>query len=57
MSDPITPERAALLTAQERERLTFWKWVYMLKADGWPIEQARRLVFCRVLYQRGRLVG
>ena len=60
-----TEERSALepgtasgpsLTAVDRERLTFFKWRYVLQADGFAAAQARRLTFMRWLYLQGRLV-
>ena len=50
----LTPEVA--LTATDRERLTFFKWRYVLQADGFAVPQARRLTFMRWLYLQGRLV-
>ncbi|HZR97143.1 MAG TPA: hypothetical protein VFE37_00465 [Chloroflexota bacterium] len=50
----VTPEAA--LTATDRERLTFFKWRYVLQADGFAVPQARRLTFMRWLYLQGRLV-
>ena len=44
------------LTATDRERLTFFKWRYVLQADGFAVAQARRLTFMRWLYLQGRLV-
>ncbi|HLI28840.1 MAG TPA: hypothetical protein VKZ60_17380 [Chloroflexota bacterium] len=44
------------LTAADRERLTFFKWRYILQADGFAAAQARRLTFMRWLYLQGRLV-
>jgi hypothetical protein len=44
------------LTATDRERLTFFKWRYILQADGFAAAQARRLTFMRWLYVQGRLV-
>jgi hypothetical protein len=44
------------LTATDRERLTFFKWRYVLQADGFAAAQARRLTFMRWLYLQGRLV-
>jgi hypothetical protein len=44
------------LTATDRERLTFFKWRYVLQADGFAVPQARRLTFMRWLYLQGRLV-
>lgn len=44
------------LTATDRERLTFFKWRYILQADGFGAAQARRLAFMRWLYLQGRLV-
>jgi hypothetical protein len=49
-----TPEEE--LTATDRERLTFFKWRYVLQADGFAAAQARRLTFMRWLYLQGRLV-
>jgi hypothetical protein len=43
------------LTATDRERLTFFKWRYVLQADGFAAAQARRLTFMRWLYLQGRL--
>ena len=43
------------LTATDRERLTFFKWRYVLQADGFASAQARRLTFMRWLYLQGRL--
>jgi hypothetical protein len=43
------------LTATDRERLTFFKWRYILQADGFAVAQARRLTFMRWLYLQGRL--
>jgi hypothetical protein len=50
----VSPEVA--LTANDRERLTFFKWRYVLQADGFAVPQARRLTFMRWLYLQGRLV-
>jgi hypothetical protein len=50
----ITPELP--LTATDCERLTFFKWRYVLQADGFAVPQARRLTFMRWLYLQGRLV-
>ncbi|HEY7064822.1 MAG TPA: hypothetical protein VII06_25335 [Chloroflexota bacterium] len=50
----ISPEME--LTATDRERLTFFKWRYVLQADGFAVAQARRLTFMRWLYLQGRLV-
>ena len=50
----IAPELE--LTATDRERLTFFKWRYVLQADGFAAAQARRLTFMRWLYLQGRLV-
>jgi hypothetical protein len=47
---------AAVLTAVDRERLTFFKWRYVLQSDGFAVSQARRLTFMRWLYLQGRLV-
>jgi hypothetical protein len=44
------------LSATDRERLTFFKWRYVLQADGFAAAQARRLTFMRWLYLQGRLV-
>ena len=44
------------LTTADRERLTFFKWRYVLQADGFAAAQARRLTFMRWLYLQGRLV-
>jgi hypothetical protein len=44
------------LTTVDRERLTFFKWRYVLQADGFAVPQARRLTFMRWLYLQGRLV-
>jgi hypothetical protein len=44
------------LTTIDRERLTFFKWRYVLQADGFAAPQARRLTFMRWLYLQGRLV-
>lgn len=44
------------LTTIDRERLTFFKWRYILQADGFAVAQARRLTFMRWLYLQGRLV-
>jgi hypothetical protein len=44
------------LSGVDRERLTFFKWRYVLQADGFPVAQARRLTFMRWLYLQGRLV-
>ena len=38
------------------DRLTFFKWRYVLQADGFAVPQARRLTFMRWLYLQGRLV-
>lgn len=57
MTQQIRPASLAHLSARDRERLTVWKMIYVLQADGFTREQARRLVFCRILYQRGRLVA
>src|SRR5829696_6804607 len=35
------------LTANDRERLTFFKWRYVLQADGFAVPQARRLTLMR----------
>jgi hypothetical protein len=43
------------LTAVDRERLTFFKWRYVLQADGFAVPQARRLTFIRWLYLQGRI--
>jgi hypothetical protein len=51
MADADSP-----LTAVDRERLTFFKWRYILQADGFAAAQARRLTFMRWLYLQGRLV-
>jgi len=53
-SGPAAP--AVELTATDRERLTFFKWRYVLQADGFAAAQARRLTFMRWLYLQGRLV-
>lgn len=50
----LTPEVA--LSPSDRERLTFFKWRYVLQADGFAVPQARRLTFMRWLYLQGRLV-
>ena len=50
----ITPELP--LTATDCERLTFFKWRYVLQADGFAVPQARRLTVLRWLYLQGRLV-
>ena len=50
----VSPE--VELTATDRERLTFFKWRYILQADGFAAAQARRLTFMRWLYLQGRLV-
>ncbi|MBX5491850.1 MAG: hypothetical protein IRZ14_11900 [Chloroflexi bacterium] len=47
---------ASALTAADRERLTYFKWRYILQADGFAAAQARRLTFMRWLYLHGRLV-
>ena len=44
------------LSTSDRERLTFFKWRYVLQADGFPVAEARRLTFMRWLYLQGRLV-
>ncbi len=44
------------LSGVDRERLTFFKWRYVLQADGFAVAQARRLTFMRWLYLQGRLV-
>ncbi len=44
------------LTARDQERLTYFKWRYVLQADGFAAAQARRLTFMRWLYLQGRLV-
>ena len=44
------------LSGVDRERLTFFKWRYVLQADGFPVAHARRLTFMRWLYLQGRLV-
>ena len=44
------------LTTVDRERLTFFKWRYVLQAEGFASVQARRLTFMRWLYLQGRLV-
>lgn len=51
-----TGASCAMLTATDRERLTFFKWRYVLQADGFAVAQARRLTFMRWLYLQGRLV-
>ena len=53
---PATPSSDRDLTASDRERLTFFKWRYVLQADGFAAAQARRLTFMRWLYLQGRLV-
>ncbi len=56
---PAVDDRASsplALTATDRERLTFFKWRYVLQADGFAVAQARRLTFMRWLYLQGRLV-
>ena len=50
----VTPD--VVLTATDRERLTFFKWRYVLMADGFASAQARRLTFMRWMYLQGRLV-
>jgi hypothetical protein len=50
------PAQILDLTATDRERLTFFKWRYILQADGFGASQARRLTFMRWLYLQGRLV-
>ena len=50
-----TPSPTLDLTATDRERLTFFKWRYVLQADGFAAAQARRLTFMRWLYVQGRL--
>ena len=50
----VVPETA--LSSADRERLTFFKWRYVLQADGFAVPQARRLTFMRWLYLQGRLV-
>lgn len=55
MNLPISDEARALLTEPERERLSFFKWAYVLQADGFTRAQAVRLVFCRWLYLKGRM--
>ena len=58
MAQEIRPEAREQLTAQDKARLLVWKAVYCLQADyGFTLEEARRLTFCRWLYQRGRLVS
>lgn len=56
MHERITPEALALLTEQERARLTYFQWRYVLQADGFTVAQARRLCFQRWLYFTGRLL-
>ncbi|HZU06673.1 MAG TPA: hypothetical protein VFB73_11935 [Chloroflexota bacterium] len=52
---PAEPAASSPLTAADRERLTFFKWRYILQADGFAPAQARRLTFMRWLYLQGRL--
>jgi hypothetical protein len=54
-SGPVVAPEVAL-TPTDRERLTFFKWRYVLQADGFAVAQARRLTFMRWLYLQGRLV-
>jgi hypothetical protein len=55
MNDQITDAARLVLTAAERERLTFFKWAYALQADGFSAAQSRRLCWVRWLYLQGRL--
>ena len=55
-TDTPAVSTAPALTASDRERLTFFKWRYVLQADGFAVAQARRLTFMRWLYLQGRLV-
>ena len=57
MNEPIRDTARLGLTAAERERLTFFKWAYILQnVDGFSAAQAARLVWVRWLYIKGRLV-
>lgn len=54
MNWPSTPAVAAALTAHEQQRLRFWMWAYVLCADGFTRQQARRLAFQRYWHQVAR---
>lgn len=59
MHPPTSSDGMALLTAQDRERLTVWKCAYTVYSDYYPLfslADARRLLFARFLFERGRLL-
>lgn len=57
MNQQISNAARLVLTAQERERLTLFKWAYCLHADtaGLTWRQAQWLTFQRWLYLNGLL--
>lgn len=42
------------LTYTDQCRLTYFKWRYVLQADGFTRAEALRLIFCRTLALAGR---
>jgi hypothetical protein len=54
----VTPARGELrtgLSQTDLQRLTIFKWMYSLEAQGYSTHEAHGLAFHRWLYVRGRI--
>jgi hypothetical protein len=51
----VSQQPTPTLTAAERQALTFWKWFYQAKAEGFPAATARRVAFARYLVWVGKI--
>jgi hypothetical protein len=56
-SEPGSSNERALLTRQDVDRLTAYKWRYSLESHGFSAGQATRLLFIKWLYARGAVGG
>lgn len=50
-------EAGPLLTRQDVDRLTAYKWRYTLESHGFSASQATRLLYIKWLYARGTIGG
>jgi hypothetical protein len=55
--EPGSSDERALLTRQDVDRLTAYKWRYSLESHGFSTSQATRLLFIKWLYARGTVGG